>query len=88
MTINSVKDTANFIGEKIDMENTSSGHYMIPLRPSQETIFMALDMKGKSVRGKKKTAKKLHQQLGHLSHDKLLQLVRTAGDWLSAGKKF
>ena len=40
---------------------------------------MALDMKGKSVRDKNKAAKKLHQQFGHPTHDKLLQLVKTAG---------
>ena len=40
---------------------------------------MTLDMNGKSVRDKNKTAKKLHQQFGHPTHDKLLQLVKTAG---------
>ena len=64
---------------KIDLETTSSGHYIIPLRQSQETILMTLDMKGKSVRDKNKTAKKLHQQFGHRTYDKILQLVKTAG---------
>ena len=36
-------------------------------------------MKGKSLRGKNKTAKNLQQQFGHPAHDKLLQLVKTAG---------
>ena len=40
---------------------------------------MTLDMKGESVRDKNKIAKKLHQQFGHPTHDKLLQLVKTAG---------
>ena len=36
-------------------------------------------MKGKSVRHKNKTAKKLHQQFEYPTHDKLLQLVKTSG---------
>ena len=40
---------------------------------------MMLDIKGKSVRDKNKTATKLHQQFGHRTHDKLLQLVKTVG---------
>ena len=40
---------------------------------------MTLDKKGKSVRDKNTTATKLHQQFGQPTHDKLLQLVKTAG---------
>ena len=79
MTLNFVEDTATINGEKIDLDTTSSRHYIIPLRQSQENILMTLDMNGKSIRDKNKTAKKLHQQFGHPTHDKLLQLVKTAG---------
>ena len=43
VTINFVKDTATINGEKIDLDTTSSGHYILPLRQSQENILMTLD---------------------------------------------
>ena len=76
MTINFAEDSATINGEKIDLDTTSSGHYIIPPRPSQENIFIKLDMKGKLVRDKNKIAEKLHQQFGHPTHHKLLQLVK------------
>ena len=55
VTINFVEDTAIISGEKIDLDTTSSGHYIILLKQYQDNIFMTLDMRGKSVRHKNKT---------------------------------
>ena len=46
VTINFVEGSAIINGAKIYLDITSSGHQIIPLRQSQENIFMTLDMKG------------------------------------------
>ena len=39
VTIIFVEDTTTINGEKLDLDTTSSGHYVVPLRQSQESYF-------------------------------------------------
>ena len=72
-------DTAVINGEKVVLDTTSSGHYMIPLSSEKEEVLITINVETKSKKEKQRMAKKLHLQFGHPTHEKLEKLVKDAG---------
>ena len=77
-------DEAILFGQKVKLEQTSSGHYCINLRsqsisrqvidnPSALVVLEEMSSKDKSV-----AVKKLHRQFGHASEQKLKDLLKKA----------
>lgn len=73
-----VKDTITLFGTEIKLQHTSSGHYCIPITPTQivvnhitkldspiELYLTINDLNEKSKEEKKAIAIKLHKQFGH-----------------------
>ena len=72
------------------MEIASSGHYTIPLSKTrnflnnnisqeEEKAFIAVDVDKMSYQEKEKMVRKLHNQFGHPSYDKLCKFLTNAG---------
>ena len=86
--IDFVDDTVTFMNEKINLINTKSGYYAVPLNGSR-VILSGMEMKGNiklnlvSENGtsleEKKVVAKLHSQFGHPTNKKLIDLLKRAG---------
>ena len=71
-----VHDKIEMFGEQIELKFTSSGHYMIDLKPfSIEDAKESISLLSLT----EATAKKLHTQFGHAPTDRLIELVRNSG---------
>ena len=95
MILNFHDDTAELNGENIVLDTSSSGHYILSLTRQrnqlvssenlnedanqQQATFMSFETKGMTEQEKNKVAIKLHRQFGHPTHERLAQLVKTAG---------
>ena len=86
MTIDFKNDQAVAFPQKIRLINTKSGHSTIPIRP-YNTILNNIATGTNTVvvliatsETKTKIIQKLHSQFTHLSSDKLLKLLNSAGD--------
>ena len=85
MTIDFKNDQAIAFREQIQLMNTKSGHYTIPIRPyntilnniatSTNTAVVLIGTKTKT-----EIAEKLHRLFAHASSDKQLKLLNSAGD--------
>ena len=85
MTIDFKKDQAIAFREQIQLMNTKSGHYTIPIRPyntilnniatSTNTAVVLIATKTKT-----EIAQKLHRQFAHASSGKQLKLLNSAWD--------
>ena len=85
-----VKDTITLFGTEMKLQHTSSGHYCIPISPTQilvnakcdspiELYLTINDLSTKSKEEKKSIAVKLHKQFGHpVDATKLKTIVRDA----------
>jgi len=75
-------DIAVIHGKEVKLRCTSSGHYCLPLRDEKEAwkkteeIMLTLGLSDKE---KKKKIEKLHQQFGHPTSKRLIQLLKDAG---------
>ena len=86
MTTNFKNDQAIAFGEQIQLMDTKSGHYTIPIHPdntilnniatSTNTAVVLITMN----KTKTEITQKLHCQFAHPSSDKLLKLFNSAGD--------
>lgn len=79
MKINLVDDSAFVFGREVQLESTSSGHYILPLcrAPTSECVHAVLfscDLLDNDA-----VAKKLHRQFAHPSADRLKKLLKNAG---------
>ena len=71
-----VHDKIEMFGEQIELKFTSSGHYMIDLKPfSIEDVKENISLLSLT----EATAKKLHTQFGHAPTDRLIDLIRNSG---------
>ena len=84
-------DTAVIMGQKIPLNETSSGHYCISLRGDRvigngmkkddnEEVFL-VDLKSCGIKDREKKIKKLHRQFGHTSKERFINLLKSAGAW-------
>jgi transposase InsO family protein len=79
-------DSAKVFGENVQLELTSSGHYCLNLRPDRlqkiqepsERVLTMID--NMSQDDKKKSVVKMHRQFGHASAQRLLTLIKGAGN--------
>lgn len=78
-----ITDTVNILGENINLINTQSGHYGIPITKKRQLInsidedrsqlvFLATE----PIQDRKKIARKIHKQFGHPSVEKLIKLIK------------
>jgi len=82
MKLDLENDIAVIHGKEVKLRCTSSGHYCLPLRDEKEAwkkteeIMLTLGLSDKE---KKKKIEKLHQQFGHPTSKRLIQLLKDAG---------
>ena len=85
MVLDFETDTAEVLGNKVNLYCTSSGHYCLPLtnlllqdKPNScaSIIFHTLNLKQLSRSEKMKKTMKLHRQFSHASKEKLCKLVK------------
>ena len=90
MIIDFVNDKAKILGNVVNLEFTSSGHYTLPLTKerslvikdtlsTEDRILIGLNIQDKSYKEKFQIASKLHTQFGHPSLDKLQKLLKQEG---------
>ena len=93
MTIDLKNDQAIAFVEQIQLINTKSGHYAIPIRPYNTILNNIATGTNTAVvligtcKTKIKIALKLHCQFVHPSSDKLLKLLNSAGDPCNTDKE-
>lgn len=82
MKLDLENDIAVIHGKKVKLRCTSSGHYCLPLQDEREIwkkteeIMLTL---GTDEKEKKRKIEKLHQQFGHPTCKRLIQLLKDAG---------
>ena len=75
MVLNFIDDTAVIEGQKINLSETSSGHYIIPLIPTEQEIHVTLQLtENKEVMMKKII--KLHRQFAHPGKESFIKLLK------------
>ena len=78
MKLDVVNDEAEIFGKEVKLENTSSGHYSIPLNEVTVSLENCLFADRKMLDDKKKKIVKLHKQSAHPSAHKLKTLLKDA----------
>ena len=81
-----VNDTAEILGTTVGLNETSSGHYCVPIDRDESTSVesvcaIALHELSEGERRQKLT--KIHRQFAHPSAEKLIGLLKNAGAWRS-----
>ena len=71
MKLDVVNDKAEIFGKEVNLENTSSGHYSIPLNEVTVSLERCLFTECRTLDEKKKKVVKLHKQLAHPSAHRL-----------------
>ncbi|XP_045105480.1 uncharacterized protein LOC123500989 [Portunus trituberculatus] len=82
MKIDLENDTAIIHGKTVDLSCTPSGHYYLPIRDKKETWKITQEIMltlGNDEKEKRKKIEKLHQQFGHPTSKRLIQLLKDAG---------
>ena len=87
MKLNFQNNTINIFDENIPLIKTSSGHYVIPITKAKQLINnlnresdMSITLTMTSDKDNHNIALKLHRQFAHPSQEKLLQLIKNAGE--------
>lgn len=95
MKIDLEDDTAIVLGNRITLDTTSAGHYVIPLLTktdgnhiSDDQVFqmedlLSIDLIGAQTNEKSKALDKLHRQFGHRPKDSFINLLKSADVWSS-----
>ena len=82
--LNFQNDTAEIYGRIVDLQNTSSGHYCVPLSKTEisiEDVFMTKLANCSNPSEARKTLLHLHRQFAHPTEEKLIKLIDDAGSW-------
>ena len=77
-------DTAVILGEKVNLDHTSSGHYCIPIDNSKEISVESVcqvQLQALAEPDQCKMLLKLHRQFAHPPASKLASLLKDAGVW-------
>ena len=75
MVLNFIDDTAVIEGQKINLSETSSGHYIIPLIATEQEIHVTLKLTETKEEMKRKIIK-LHRQFAHPGKDSFIKLLK------------
>lgn len=94
MKLNFEDDTITIFNENIPLITTNSGHYAIPITRAKQLINnldrktdMSITLTMSENNNNHNIALKLHRQFAHPSKEKLLQLIKNAGEpWCSNQK--
>ena len=97
MKLNMIDDTAEIFGKIVTLNETSSGHYCINLRPDRILIaeiesreisdseavevIFLVELQKCSDRERVTKVEKLHRQFGHTGKDRFVKLLKSAGAW-------
>ena len=82
MTLDLCNDTATFMGTKIILNETASGHYCVPIsRDTSVQDVCSVDLHKLDENSIKVVLLKLHAQFGHPVNDKLIKLMKNASVW-------
>ena len=90
MVLNFETDTAEFLGNKVNLYCTSSGHYCLPLtnlllqhkpNSSASILLHMLNLKQISRSEKREKAMKLHRQSSHALKENLCKLVKESKEF-------
>ena len=89
MKLNLEKDTAEIYGKEIALNETSSGHYCVPIDEGKVDVatVYAVDFKTLNDKERHSTIFKLHRQFAHPSKKRLQCLLQDAGKWEPAYKE-
>ena len=82
MKLDLENDTAIIHGKTVKLKCTPSGHYYLPIRDEKEAWKITQEIMltlGNGEKEKKKKIDKLHQQFGHPTSKRLIQLLKDAG---------
>ena len=79
MKLDLLNDKAEIFGKEVDLQSTSSGHYVISLKDSEANIEQSLFAEGIEFKEKEKIVTKLHKQFAHPSKKRLKSLLVDAG---------
>ena len=75
MVLNFINDTAVIDGQKINLSETSSGHYIIPLLADEQEIHVTLQLDEDRGQMKKKIVK-LHRQFAHPGKESFTKILK------------
>ena len=93
MKIDLEDDTAIVLGQRITLNTTSAGHYVIPLLTKTDGInicedqvfhledLLSVDLIGAQTSEQSKALDKLHKQFGHRPKASFINLLKSAGVW-------
>ena len=81
--LNFKNDTAEIYGRLVDLHNTTSGHYCVPLSLTEMSVedVLMTKLQGLSPSEVQKKLLHLHRQFAHPTVDKLVKLLKDAGVW-------
>ena len=86
MELDLVHDKANIFGKELNLQNTSSAHYIVSMKetlvPIEQSLFISQDIKEKE-----KMVIKLHKQFNYPSAKRLKSLLEDAGVYDSDRQK-
>ncbi|XP_057302644.1 uncharacterized protein LOC130636814 [Hydractinia symbiolongicarpus] len=74
MKLDLVNDTAEIFGTLVDLQNTTSGHYCVPLKEDEVCLSNSI-LINESFKEKEKKVVKLHKQFGHPTAKRLASLL-------------
>ncbi|XP_057310466.1 uncharacterized protein LOC130648431 [Hydractinia symbiolongicarpus] len=74
MKLDLVNDTAEISGTLVDLQNTTSGHYCVPLKEDEVCLSNSI-LINESFKEKEKKVVKLHKQFGHPTAKRLASLL-------------
>ena len=90
MVINCNKDIAEAMGQTIQLNSSSSGHYTIPLTKPRQILQqlkktnIIITLNANKTKTSKEIAIKLHRKFAHPCKEKLMDLIQKAGEpWRS-----
>lgn len=91
MIIHLSEDTAVVFGQKLNLNTTSAGHYVIPLLPSADVVtdinkihkneIFVSTLTQADESSKYKMLEKLHKQFGHRPKESFIKLLKDADSW-------
>ena len=81
VVLNFKNDTAEIYGSFVNLQNTTSGHYCVPLMPGEILVEDVLITKSKKNENIPKKLLHLHRQFAHPPMEKLVKLLKDAGFW-------
>lgn len=76
-------DTAEVLGKEVVLNDTTSGHYCLPITKSETSVesVCAVELEGMTDAEQKQTLIKLHRQFAHPTQNRLMAFMKDAGVW-------